>query len=119
MSQPRILVAEDESIIALDLCDTVKEAGYSVEGPHADVNSAMLACQKGTPDIAILDVELDDGTVYPLAERLVKEDIPIIFHSGRRSTEEMKARFPGVPTLSKPCPPKEMIEAVHTALASA
>jgi len=58
MTQPRVLVAEDEYIVAFDLCDTVEEAGYAVEGPYADISSAMLALQKCRPDVAILDVAM-------------------------------------------------------------
>ena len=41
--QLRVLVAEDELIVGYDLCDTVAEAGYMVEGPYDDLSSAMLA----------------------------------------------------------------------------
>lgn len=119
MSQPRILVAEDERFVAFDLCDTVEEAGFLVEGPHRDISSAMLAFQKNKPDLAILDIELDDGVVYPLAKRLAEEDIPIIFHSGQRSCAEVNERFPTCQALAKPCPPAAMISAVSAALASA
>ncbi len=118
MPQPRILVAEDERILAFDLCDTVEEAGFAVEGPHPNISSAMLAFQKNKPDLAILDVELDDGVVYPLARCLADEDVPIIFHSGRRSCEEVNARFPSSRTLLKPCPPNAMIDAVSAALSA-
>lgn len=116
MTQPRILVAEDERIIAFDLCDTVEEAGFAVEGPHPDISSAMLAFQKDKPDLAILDVELDDGIVYPLAKKLEEENIPIIFHSGRRSKDEVKEQFPDAKALSKPCPPSVMIKTVNKVL---
>ena len=112
----RILVAEDEMIVAYDLCDTVEEAGYSVEGPHSGISSAMLAFQKEKPDLAILDISLDDGEVYPFAQRLVDEDVPIIFHSGRHTREEVAAHFPKATTLIKPCPPADMIEAVNDVL---
>ena len=118
MTQPRILVAEDEHIIAFDLCDTVEEAGFTVEGPHTDNSSAMLACQKDRPDLAILDIELTDGKVYALAQKLMDENIPIIFHSGQHSTADVEKRFPGAKALSKPCPPSEMISTVNAALAS-
>lgn len=119
MTQARVLVAEDERIVAFDLCDTVEEAGYAVQGPHPDISSAMLAFQKDKPDVAILDIELDDGKVYPLAQKLVDEDVPIIFHSGRYTSEEMRRRFPEAKTLTKPCPPAEMLAAVNSALAAA
>ncbi|MDJ0642359.1 MAG: response regulator [Erythrobacter sp.] len=115
MSQ-RILVAEDEFIIGVDLCDTVEEAGFEVEGPHAGISSAMLAFQKEKPDLAILDIQLDDGSVFPLAKKLADENVPIIFHSGRHTHAEVEEQFPTATTLAKPCPPSAMLEAVNTVL---
>lgn len=116
MKPTRILVAEDERIIAFDLCDTVEEAGFEVAGPHGDISSAMLSFQKNKPDLAILDVKLDDGVVFPLAEKLAKEDVPIIFHSGQFTRDEVEQRFPDATTLLKPCPPKDMLETVNKVL---
>ena len=73
----KVLVAEDDFIVAFDLCETIAEAGYSVEGPHRDISSALLAAQKDKPDVAILDVNLEDGQSYRLAERL-KQHYPQI-----------------------------------------
>ncbi len=117
MAQPVILVAEDEPIIGFDLCETVGEAGFQIEGPHGDISSAMLAFQKQKPDLAILDVQLGDGMVFPLAEKLIAEDVPVIFHSGLLTPEEMEERFPETLTLAKPCPPNRIIESVQEALA--
>ena len=69
----RILVAEDEYITGFDLCDTFEEAGYEVEGPHAGMCSAMLACQKERPDLALLDIELADGLSLELAQKLLEQ----------------------------------------------
>ncbi len=112
----RILVAEDEPMIAFDLCETVAEAGYSVEGPHSGVSSAMLAFQKEKPALAILDITLNDGSVFPLAQKLTDENVPIIFHSGDDRSDEVRAQFPNATTLMKPCPPAVMIQAVKGAL---
>lgn len=112
----KILVAEDEMIIGFDLCDTCEEAGFTVEGPHPGISSAMLAFQKEKPDLAILDVSLDDGKVFPLAEKLAAENIPIIFHSGNASEAEIRSHFPNATIRSKPCPPHDMIAAVSGAL---
>ncbi|TCD06378.1 response regulator [Erythrobacteraceae bacterium CFH 75059] len=114
---PVVLVAENEPVIALDLRDTVEEAGYIVEGPHERVDQAILAVQANRPDLAILDIELDDGMVYPLAERLAQEQIPFIFHSGRTPLPDTSDRFPGAPMLAKPCPPSEMLRGLEAALA--
>ena len=112
----RVLVAEDEAIIGIDLCDTVSEAGYIVEGPFLDISSAMLAYQKTKPDIAILDVQLGDGIVYPLAEQMMAEDVQVIFHSGQLTPDEVAARFPQAQALAKPCPPAEVIHSVERAI---
>ena len=118
MGQPqpiRVLVAEDEMIIGYDLCDTVSEAGYLVEGPFDNLSSAMLAFQKSKPDIAILDVQLGDGSVYPLAEQMMAENVKVIFHSGQLTPNDVAIRFPDVEMLSKPCPPTEVIHSVRRA----
>ncbi|BBI21492.1 MAG: response regulator [Pseudomonadota bacterium] len=117
--QLRVLVAEDEPIVGFDLCDTVAEAGYMVEGPFDEISSAMLSFQKCKPDIAILDVQLGDGIVYPLAEQMMAENVPVIFHSGRLSPDEVALRFPRAQALSKPCPPAEMIDSIQRAAAKA
>lgn len=116
MRQPRILVAEDEFIVAYDLCDTVEEAGFAVEGPHGDVSSAMLAVQKHRPDVAILDVELDDGNSFKLAEQLMAENVPVIFYSGQYGPAEVSKRYPGAMACAKPCPPTRMLDMVQQAL---
>lgn len=119
MMSQTILVAEDEMIVAYDLCETVAEAGFEVEGPHADISEAMFALQKEKPDLAILDIELNDGIVYSLAQKLADENVPIIFHSGRPNNTEVKARFPDATTLAKPCPPTQMLKAVNQVLEAA
>jgi DNA-binding response OmpR family regulator len=112
----RILVAEDEFITAFDLCDTFEEAGYEVEGPHAGICSAMLACQKERPDVALLDIELVDGLSLDLAQKLLDENVPVILHSEPEDTSALEMRFPGATTLVKPCPPAQLLGAVSRAL---
>lgn len=112
----KILVAEDEMVVAFDLCETVEEAGFEVEGPHTGITSAMLAFQKEKPDLAILDIDLVDGNVFPLARKLAAEHVPLIFHSGRYTHEDVAQQFPDAVTLSKPCPPAKVIDTVNTVL---
>jgi len=112
-----VLVAEDEPIIACDLCETVEEAGFEVEGPHSGARSAMMASQKEKPALAILDVELADGLVFDLANQLLADHVPVIFHSGSRTAQELNEQFPGVTTVMKPCPPTTLLAAVDRAVA--
>lgn len=115
----RILVAEDEFITAFDLCDTFEEAGYEVQGPHAGISSAMLACQKERPDVALLDIELADGLSLELAQKLLDENVPVILHSEPEDTGTLAMRFPKATTLVKPCPPAKLLDTVSRMLTPA
>lgn len=115
----RILLAEDEFIIAFDLRETFEEAGYEVEGPHAGISAAMLACQKEKPDLVVLDIELADGLAYELAQKLLDDDVPVILHSEHFEAHELAARFPQAATVIKPCPPADMLRLVSRVLAPA
>ncbi|ANY20983.1 putative transcriptional regulatory protein pdtaR [Tsuneonella dongtanensis] len=114
-----VLVAEDEMIIGVDLCDTVEEAGFEVAGPFDTTESAIDAVERRKPDLAILDINLDDGEVYPLAEKLMAENVPVIFHSGQVKPGEVFSRYPQAHALAKPCPPSEVIATMREALAAA
>ncbi|MEE4200274.1 response regulator [Erythrobacter sp.] len=112
----RILIAEDEMVVAFDLCETVEEAGFEVEGPHSGIASAADACDNARPDVAILDVELRDGNIFSFAEKLREKLVPVIFHSGSLSAQEVVDRFPDATVLMKPCPPADMLNAVNHAV---
>ena len=92
--RPKVLVVEDEFIIALDLSETVKDLGYALDGPYADNEHALVAIDRELPDCAILDIFTGDGEVFPLADALAEAGVPIIFHSGHMSPPEVKRRYP-------------------------
>ncbi len=110
----RILVAEDEMIIAIDLCETLEEAGFEVDGPYATVATALRAMERHKPDIALLDISLKDDLSYTLAETLVANGVEVVFHSGQHSRESIRSNFPGKPILLKPCPPAKVLKTVGT-----
>jgi CheY-like chemotaxis protein len=118
--RPRVLVVEDEFIIALDLSETVQDLGYALEGPFEGNGEAIEAIEDdGLPDAAILDVFTADGEIYPLADRLVEAGVPIVFHSGHVTPDEVKARYPDAQACAKPCPPDRLIDALQEAVAKA
>ena len=116
MEQYCILVAKNEPIIASDLCETIAEAGFRVHGPHKDLASAMLCFNKHKPDLAILDVELNDGAAYPLAELLIEEDVPVIFQSSNDGHDQVKQAFPEAGAVAQPCPPDRILAKLNEAL---
>ena len=114
--RPKILVVEDEFIIALDLSETVQDLGYDLEGPFEGNEEAFEAIEDDLPDAAILDVFTADGEVYPLADRLVAAGVPIVFHSGHVTPDEVMARYPDAQACAKPCPPDRLIGALQEAV---
>ena len=116
---PNVLVVEDEFIVALDLSETVRELGYRVTGPYANTDHALIAINDDLPDFAILDVSTGDGEIFPLADVLTEAGVPIIFHSGRMTPQEMQSRYPDAQACSKPCPPDQLIAMMNTAIEAA
>ncbi|MDE1467800.1 response regulator [Aurantiacibacter sp. D1-12] len=112
---PRVLIVEDEFIIALDLSETVRDLGYRVEGPFANKDHAMIAVDEQLPDIAVLDVMAADGEVFPLADKLTDAGVPIIFHSGHVTDKDVAERYPDAQAAAKPCPPGRLIDMIERA----
>lgn len=79
---PRILVVEDEYLIALELDAALRAAGYRVIGPIQNVDSALELLKDDRPDGAILDVNLAGEWVTPVAETLKAMSVPYILASG-------------------------------------
>ncbi|MEZ2143452.1 response regulator [Bradyrhizobium sp. DN5] len=79
---PRILVVEDEYLIAMELEATLRNAGYRVIGPAPDISAALELLKAERPDAAILDVKLDGQWVTPVAEVLQAAFVPFILASG-------------------------------------
>jgi two-component SAPR family response regulator len=101
VSGNRILVVEDEALVAIAIREALEEQGYTVIGPCNRITDAMVALRHNRVDAAVLDVNLGDVSVYPLADTLVAESIPFIFVTGYGS-EELDRRFLTVPILQKP-----------------
>ena len=110
-----VLVVEDERLIAMQMAESLKEAGWSVIGPVATVEEAnKLLSRSKKPDAAILDVNLDGKSVYPLAEALQRQGIPILFCTGYESLDE--SRFEDCERIRKPANVAQVIGAVQVAI---
>lgn len=73
-----VLVVEDEFVIALDLAQTLRDLGCSVLGPAASVAEALALLSSARPDVALLDVHMEDGMVTPVARRLAQAGVPFV-----------------------------------------
>jgi len=85
---PRILVVEDEFLVALHIEDTFRRLGYEIIGPVGDLPNAMRLAETETLSAAILDVHLQHGErVFPVIEILRRRRVPLVLTTAYRDTE--------------------------------
>ena len=104
-----ILVAEDEPFIALDVALAIEDAGGKVAGPAASVKEALALIEALPIVAAILDVNLVDGDISPVAERLIAAGIPIILQTGIGLPAKLASRWPDLPVNIKPCVAADLV----------
>src|SRR5262245_45014350 len=92
LNGPRVLIVEDEAMIAALLESILVEAGCSIVGPVPTVNRAMETIERDKIDVAVLDVHVNGDEVYPIVDRLLKSHIPIVFVSGY-SQQDLRAGY--------------------------
>lgn len=98
----RVLVVEDEYSMAEDLRHKLEGQGAVVLGPVPAVAEALdLLSQKPAPDFAILDVNLQGETVYPVVDGLRAQGIPCIFATGY-DLQAIPPAYANVPRAEKP-----------------
>src|SRR5690349_24970132 len=105
----RVLVADDEIMIAMNMEDSLREAGAEVVS--AATVEAALHCIASEPiSAAVLDVRLGTGDTQDVADVLFSRGIPFVFYSGHVLPDSMQARYPGVPALIKPVRIRTILE---------
>ena len=105
-----VLLIEDETLISLDLCDTLVQAGYAVIGPATTVAGAMFLLRQQTPHLAIVDVLLRDGPCSEIADQLRARHVPFVVYSGYGRHAATIASFSGERCLEKTSSPAEIIK---------
>ncbi len=108
----RILVVEDETLIAIDIENILKSAGYEVVGPVAKLEMALQIARIETFDAAILDVNIRGGRVFPVAEVLLARGVPFVLASGY-GTWALPETLQGQARLIKPFRSEDVLEAVR------
>lgn len=113
----RVLVVEDEFLVALGLEDNLRSLGCIVIGPAQSLASAMQMAAREQVDAALLDVNLAGEAVYPAAAILAERGIPFLFCSGYTGAGRIPAAFTDVPRVAKPYTSKAIAEALADLLA--
>ena len=109
----RILIVEDEPLIALELEEFLINAGFKIAAIAGKLEKALALIESGSCDAAIVDANLAGVSASPLASALTARGMPFIVLSGY-SSEQLEGAFPGALLLQKPCRPAQVIQALHT-----
>jgi DNA-binding response OmpR family regulator len=112
----RILVVEDEALIAFELQATLTDAGAQVIGPSLTLAEAFAVASRESLSAAILDVRLGRDTVGPVARQLAARDIPFLFYTGQVETGPIRAQWPHCKIILKPAPVRTLVGAVAALL---
>lgn len=115
----RILVVEDEFLIALQLAAVITDAGAEAIGPARSVDAALALCDETALSAAILDVRLGVETSDPVARRLRDGGVPFVFCTGQTPVAGLRARWPLSPVISKPAPPRVLVATLETLISGA
>jgi CheY-like chemotaxis protein len=98
----KVLVAEDDAIIALDLEYTLRGFGCIVLPTVPSVAGALASLRAGQLDMALLDINLADGSAAPVAEALVAAGVPFAVMTGYDAREIADPTLRAAPCLGKP-----------------
>jgi len=112
----RILVVEDESLIAMLIEAGLEDAGAEIVGPCYSVADCLHAAESEEIDGAILDVDLAGEEVFPAAAALQRRSIPFIFHTAHGHRAQLKNEFGGCLVCRKPTSVEELVDAVLGAI---
>jgi len=117
LTAAKILIAEDELLIALDLVEAFEQEGARVLGPAASVARAMALIDiDPSIDCGVLDLNLGGELVYPLADALAERDVPFMFTTGY-GEDAIPPRFDHVLRLEKPATGEAAVEMAKRILA--
>lgn len=112
----RVFVAEDEFLLALDLCDILESAGADVVGParsHAEASDTLA--DQPLIDVALLDLNLGGKSSGPIALDLKARGVPVILTTGY-DAEDVPAALKGMPVCVKPLSASVVLRAVRIAV---
>ncbi len=107
----RILVAEDDFLIALAIVDYLETEGYEVVGPAASSGKALELIAHERIDAGVLDVDLGGAPSFPIAEALTQRGTPFLFATGQQRAD-LNPEFKNCPLLSKPVEEHRLLVAV-------
>ena len=112
MAGTRVLVVEDESLLAETLCDLMQDAGCEPVGPAATVAEALRLIEQGGIDVALLDIRLKQETSFAVAYALRRRGIPWLFLTSY-AQHQLPDDLGDALLVEKPFSPPALVETVR------
>jgi two-component system, response regulator PdtaR len=117
-TQRRVVVAEDESLIRMDIVETLRDQGFEVVGEAGDGNKAVELALELKPDLMVMDIKMPDLDGLSAAEKISELKIPVVLLTAF-SQQELVTRAAEVGAMAflvKPFSPQDLLPAIEIAL---
>jgi DNA-binding response OmpR family regulator len=111
--RPRVLVVEDDALLAMHIADVLEQAGCMAIGPAMSAITALPAALRDHLDAAVLDISLIDQPVKPIADLLERRGIPFVFVTAC-PIDQLPAAHRSRPHVAKPFTDGDLAEVVTT-----
>ncbi|CAB4627489.1 MAG: response regulator [Actinobacteria bacterium] len=114
----RVVVAEDESLIRMDIVETLRDKGFDVVGEAGDGNKAVELAFALKPDLMVMDIKMPDLDGLSAAEKIAELKIPVVLLTAF-SQQELVTRAAEVGAMAflvKPFSPQDLLPAIEIAL---
>lgn len=115
----RVLIVEDNPLLAHDIKDLMEDLGAVPIGPALDLQTGFALLNDNDPDAALLDVDLAGELVWPLAEALSARRVPFAFISADCTQEYLPDRYRRMVCLEKPTTTEELVGVISELAARA
>ncbi len=114
----RILIAEDNAILAFDLKDVLKAAGAEVVVART-LSAALAIARETAVTCAVLDLALGEELVFPAAQALRERGVGIVFYTGYGDLDALRRDWPNAQVLSKPASQEILLQTMRIACRAA
>lgn len=114
----RILLVEDEVLVAMDLSMAIERMGHEVLGPVHRLATGLTLAEREQIDLAILDLNLSGEFSFPIAQILRERGVPHVFLTGYQLSQ-LPEEYRDAPLLPKPVSHQELERSIDAALAEA
>ena len=108
----RVLVVEDDYLLATDICRALNDLGATVLGPAPTPFYALSLLGRRGVDTAVLDIRLHNSDVFEVADELLRRGVPMVFATAYGGGA-IPARFRAIPQLDKPLDHSKLLDLIQ------